>query len=137
MKKVISLLLVVVFVCSAFVGCGWINDVIHGGKEPQCKLPEGVIETNVTDENGNLLTVAPKLPALKLVSNCYRQMFQDCSSLNSVECLATDISASNCTKYWLYGTYSTGNFYKNPEMNDWTYGDYGVPNNWNILDYKV
>lgn len=58
MKKVISLLLVVVFVCSAFVGCGWINDVIHGGKEPQCKLPEGVIETNVTDENGNLLTVA-------------------------------------------------------------------------------
>lgn len=58
MKKLIALFLVVVFVCSTFVGCGWISDIINGTKESQWKLPEGVIETNVADADGNLLTVA-------------------------------------------------------------------------------
>ena len=44
---------------------------------------------------------APELPALTLVKECYKEMFYDCSKLNYVKCLATDISATDCTKDWL------------------------------------
>ena len=44
---------------------------------------------------------APELPAPTLEKNCYQEMFYDCSKLNSVKCLATDISAENSTKDWL------------------------------------
>ena len=83
---------------------------------------------------GTALSTAPKLPAEKLVTGCYRQMFQDCHNLNHVKCMATDISASNCTRFWLYGTASGGTFVKHPDMNDWTFGDHGVPSTWQIID---
>ena len=53
---------------------------------------------------------APELPAPTLEKNCYQEMFYDCSKLNSVKCLATDISAENSTKDWLgnAGTEATG-----------------------------
>lgn len=44
---------------------------------------------------------APELPALALVKECYKEMFYDCSKLNYVKSLATDISATDCTKDWL------------------------------------
>ena len=44
---------------------------------------------------------APELPALTLVKECYKEMFYDCSKLNYVKSLATDISATDCTKDWL------------------------------------
>ena len=37
----------------------------------------------------------------KKVANCYYSMFYQCYKLNSVTCLATDISATSCTSYWL------------------------------------
>ena len=53
---------------------------------------------------------APELPAPTLEKDCYREMFYDCSKLNSVKCLATDITAENCTKDWLgnAGSEATG-----------------------------
>ena len=47
------------------------------------------------------LTTAPELPAPTLKSYCYYDMFQDCIKLNEVTCLATNITADNCTTRWL------------------------------------
>ena len=49
------------------------------------------------------LTTAPELPATTLTKWCYEQMFYGCTNLNSIKCLATDISASNCTTDWVTG----------------------------------
>ena len=59
MKKLISLLLVVVFICSALVGCdgGSIFDKETSTTTLKWEAPEGMVETKVTDENGNLLTI--------------------------------------------------------------------------------
>ena len=60
-------------------------------------------------------------------------MFYGCTKLNNIECLATDISASSCTNYWVSGVASTGAFVKNPNMNDWTRGVNGIPKGWSVL----
>ena len=44
------------------------------------------------------LTTAPILPATTLAYYCYYCMFYGCTNLNHITCLATDISASNCTQ---------------------------------------
>ena len=78
------------------------------------------------------LTVAPELPAITLVDSCYQFMFQNCTSLNYIKCLATDISASDCTKNWVSGVASTGTFVKNPNMASWTTGTKGIPSGWTV-----
>ena len=78
------------------------------------------------------LTTAPELPALTLVDNCYSEMFGGCSKLNYITCLATDISASNCTNYWLNGVSSTGTFVKASSMESWTRGASGIPSGWTV-----
>ena len=80
------------------------------------------------------LTTAPELPATILVDSCYMGMLNGCSKLNYIKCLATNISASNCTNYWVGGVAATGTFVKNPNMNDWTTGDSGIPNGWTVQD---
>lgn len=80
------------------------------------------------------LVNAPKLQAITLSDYCYNWMFYNCSSLSSLICNATDISASSCTQGWLSGVSSTGIFYKNANMKDWTSGVSGIPNNWTIQD---
>ena len=54
MKKLISLLLVVIFICSALVGCDWgsIFDKETSTTTLKWEAPEGMVETKVTDENG-------------------------------------------------------------------------------------
>ena len=105
----------------------------------------------------NLVTV-PDLPATTIASDCYNGMFQNCSKLttapdlpaatlayqsyqnmfngtkvNRVKCLATNISASNCTRSWLNAS-STGTFIKHPDMNDWSRNTSGIPTNWTVED---
>ena len=106
------------------------------------------------------LTVAPKLPATTLTGGCYTSMFQGCSGLVNapvlpapilsnlcyyfmfagckqlkyIKCLATDISATNCTGSWLSNVGATGTFVKDPQMTSWPTGNNGIPNNWNILN---
>ena len=88
------------------------------------------------------LTTAPILPATELKPQCYYCMFLNCSKLNSVTCLATDISASNCTGSWLNNVAASGTFYKASTMNSWpvgpqgTYGNVkGIPSNWTVKNY--
>ena len=80
------------------------------------------------------LTTAPALPATSLADYCYQYMFQDCTSLNYLKCLATNISAYNCTKNWVSGVASTGTFVKNPDMASWGTGINGIPEGWAVQD---
>lgn len=75
------------------------------------------------------LTKSPLLAAETLTGMCYYQMFQGCSNLSSVTCLATNISATNCTTNWLDGVAASGTFYINTSLDpadpttgdEWTY----------------
>ena len=80
------------------------------------------------------LTAAPELPVTTLAPGCYYSMFYGCTSLNYIKCLATDISASNCTGTWVEGVASTGTFVKNPNMSSWTTDSNGIPSGWTVID---
>lgn len=80
------------------------------------------------------LTTSPVLPAIILVEGCYSTMFVLCEKLNYIKCLATDISATNCTNDWTYGVASSGTFVKAAGMNDWPTGANGIPENWTVQD---
>ena len=75
------------------------------------------------------------LPAKKLKSNCYYQMFNGCTNLNYVKCLATDISARGCTTNWLKGVSRNGTFVKAADFDGWSTfdPDNGIPERWKVL----
>ena len=72
------------------------------------------------------------MPATTLTESCYEEMFRNCTSLNYIKCLATDISAPSCTSSWVSGVASTGTFVKAASMNDWTEGNNGIPSGWTV-----
>ena len=80
------------------------------------------------------VATAPDLSASTLAERCYDGMFWGCSKLNYVKCLATDISAYNCTNEWLHNVMPSGTFVKATSMSDWTNGDSGIPNGWTVQD---
>ena len=82
------------------------------------------------------LTTAPELPATTLTIYCYNGMFSGCTNLNYIKCLATDISASNCTTNWTRGVASTGTFEKSSSITEqtWGRGVSRIPNNWTVVD---
>jgi hypothetical protein len=69
-----------------------------------------------------------------LVSNCYQNMFGGCTNLNSITCLATNISATNCTSNWVSGVAASGTFTKAANMSSWTTGASGIPTGWTTLN---
>ena len=77
------------------------------------------------------LITAPELPAATLRYQCYYQMFLGCTSLNYIKCLATNISASNCTYNWVNGVSSTGTFVKKSGVT-WPKGNDGIPRGWTV-----
>lgn len=80
------------------------------------------------------LKTAPTLPALTLVNSCYAGMFHNCTNLSKIKCLATDISATSCTNWWVDGVSQSGTFIKNASMSSWSSGDSGIPNGWTVQD---
>ena len=99
---------------------------------PATTLAEGVYANMFY--NCNKLVAAPDLPAPTLATYCYNSMFRGCPKLNSVKCLATDISASDCTKDWLYNAPATGDFYT-PVSTAWLIdNDDGIPTGWTRHD---
>ena len=78
------------------------------------------------------LTTAPELPATTLSNGCYEWIFRNCSSLNYIKCLATNISANDCTYGWVDGVASSGTFVKASNMSSWTRGVDGIPSGWTI-----
>ena len=111
--------------------------------------------------NCSSLVNAPKLPATTLATRCYRYMFQNCTSLieapeliaktvsisgysgmfqgctnlKYIKCLATDISATDCTSGWTNVVATGGTFVKDPEMTGWTRSTTGIPTTWKDSDY--
>jgi len=76
------------------------------------------------------------LPATTLAVSCYNLMFSGCSSLASITCLATNISASDCTTDWLSGVAASGAFTKAAGMTGWTRDASGIPSGWTVQDYN-
>ena len=75
------------------------------------------------------------LPATKLSRSCYESLFNGLPT-NQIICLATDISATDCTKNWASSNISSsGTFIKNASMNDWSTGVNGIPSGWTVVDY--
>lgn len=98
-------------------------------------LPATTLENNCYEymfENCSNLSSAPELPATTLKNNCYDRMFQGCTKLSSVTCLATDISATQCTNNWLAGVAASGTFTKAASMENWTKGESGIPEGWTV-----
>jgi hypothetical protein len=60
-------------------------------------------------------------------------MFFQCSSLNSVTCLATSISKNNIYQ-WLYGVAANGTFTKAAGVTSWETGVSGIPSGWTVKD---
>lgn len=81
------------------------------------------------------LTSAPTLPASTLTPNCYSSMFENCYKLSSVTCLATDVSASICTRDWLVGVAFSGTF-TTPASTAWEAGVSGIPAGWTRVNYE-
>ena len=81
------------------------------------------------------LTSAPELPATTLTNYCYQAMFRNCTSLNYIKCLATNISATYSHQNWVSGVQTTsGTFVKAPSMSSWSTGVDGIPTNWTVQD---
>ena len=78
------------------------------------------------------LVTAPVLPATTLADYCYAAMFR-ATSVNYVKCLATDISAFNCTETWLRDASATGTFVKKAGVN-WQTGISGIPSGWTVVE---
>ena len=80
------------------------------------------------------LTTAPDLLATTLEYECYFGMFYGCSSLNYIKCLATDISAQDCTSAWVLDVAASGTFVKAAGMDGWDDVEEGsgIPENWAI-----
>lgn len=80
------------------------------------------------------LTTAPALPAPTLVEDCYYLMFNGCTSLNNITCLATNISADACTEDWVSGVAENGTFTKDASMSTWPTGIGGIPSGWTVIN---
>ena len=79
------------------------------------------------------LTGAPKLEDATLTASCYEQMFDGCSSLSTVTCLATDISASDSIYKWLNGTAASGTLHCASTMtSSWIPGT-NIPSGWTVV----
>lgn len=83
------------------------------------------------------LTSAPVLTAATIYNHSYQRMFENCTSLNYVKCLATDISYEYCVHEWLSDVAQEGVFVKHPDMNDWPTGTSGIPEGWTIIDAEI
>lgn len=82
------------------------------------------------------LTRAPKLPTRTLCPYCYNYMFDGCTSLNYVECLADTTTGYRPFDDWLAGVSATGTFVKHPDAT-WPSGTSGIPTGWTIVDAEI
>lgn len=83
-----------------------------------------------------ILTSSPVIMAETIGERGCMTMFYNCSSLNQVTCMATDVTANYATLNWVNGVAASGTFYKNPNMSDWPTGTSGIPDGWTVVDYQ-
>lgn len=80
------------------------------------------------------LTGATLLPAT-LDTSCYKSMFSGCTNLSYIKCLATTMTATDCTTDWVNGVAVNGTFVKAASA-DWSSktGNDGIPAGWTVQD---
>ena len=79
--------------------------------------------------NCKSLTTAAEINIDVLAANCYEQMYQYCTNLSHIKCLATDISATGCLTNWTDGVAASGTFIQ-AEGVEWPRGASGIPTGW-------
>lgn len=111
-----------------------------------CKYLTGTTEFNFTNmddvydccklmfANCKSLFKTPELKNTDIGVSSYNYMFGGCSSLGYITCLATDISATDCTYRWVEGVAEKGVFVKNQNMT-WGHGISAIPVGWDVADY--
>jgi hypothetical protein len=72
-----------------------------------------------------------------LANYCYEYMFLNCTSLNHITMLATNISAYACLNNWVAGVSSSGTFVKHPDMDSLPTGTDGIPEGWTVEDAVI
>ena len=86
-----------------FGGCTGLTtlpeDLLPAGKDNVGALAEVCYQGMFNECAG--LTKAPVLPATTLTDQCYEIIFEGCTKLNSITCLAKDITATQCLDDWL------------------------------------
>ena len=110
-----------------FVGC---TSLTTPPSLPATTLEQGCY--NHMFSNCTSLTTAPVLSAPTLEYRSYEGMFYNCSRLNYIKCLATDISATDCTAHWVTSVASSGTFVRPSSMSGWSRGVDGIPTNWTV-----
>ena len=102
-------------------------------------LPATILVNNCYDsmfEDCTSLIKAPILRATNLIDYCYYRMFDGCTSIDSIVCLATNITGFQDPLYkWVRNVASSGIFYKDSNASDWSSGEDGIPTGWMILNY--
>ena len=79
------------------------------------------------------LTSAPDLPASYVGEYSYNIMFDGCTSLNHVKCLATSRYHYESFYYWLRNVSSTGTFVRSSSAGSfWSSGVNGIPSGWTV-----
>jgi hypothetical protein len=66
---------------------------------------------------------------------CYTYMFENCTNLNYIKCLATDKSTTH-TREWVMNINTTGTFIKHPDAT-WSTGKNGIPSGWTVVDAEL
>lgn len=101
-------------------------------------LPENLINYNYAGmfAGCSSLTTAPELPATTLTSGCYQSMFEGCTNLNYIKCLATSLGDNWSLRKWVQGVSTTGTFVKHPDA-VWPSGANGIPNGWTIINAEI
>ena len=116
---------------SMFQGCTGLTTV-PANLLPATTLAQSCCESMFQDCTS--LQSTPELPATTLTQSCYKSMFSGCSNLSSVTCLATNISASDCTDNWLYNAGSnvtnTGKSFYTPGNTLWETSVSSIPAGW-------
>ena len=74
----------------------------------------------------------PELPAKTLSPYSYKLMYYGCSSLLDIYTHADDISATECTRWWVDDVSATGTFH-NLGSAVYTSGDDGIPSGWTVV----
>lgn len=89
---------------------------------------------NLFMECTNLVAGPVLLAQILNKSQCYRGMFNGCSKLESIVCMATSITLDNVTAGWVSGVSATGTFTKAASMTSWTSGLNGIPSGWKVVE---
>ena len=116
------------------------------GSKNMIKGPKFIYVTD-TEQSGNninccynmfkdciLLEEAPELPSDYIPALGYTDMFNGCTNLRYIKCLATRAASSNITD-WVNGVQTrSGLFIKATNSINWTTGVNGIPTNWTVVE---